>query len=118
MSCAKINIPLNNTYCITQGDTINKITITFSDDEDIDLTAEGVVIKMQIYNGSQRIINVINGDGITIVSERVFEIDKVEKEDNNLPFGTFIGDLEITDGNGDRFTYFKVQYTISKQYTV
>jgi hypothetical protein len=92
-------------------------SVTFSDDVDIDLTAIGVSIKMQIYNRNQLVLNVSNGNGITIVSARVFEIDKIEKENNNMPVGVSLGDLEITDGDGDRFTYFNVEYTITKQYT-
>ena len=104
---------------IKQGDTIPKKIFTFSGDDSagIDLTAEGVSIKMQIYNRSEKIIDVSVGNGITIVSAKVFEIDAVSADDNNLPYGKFLGDLEVTDANGVRITYFNVQYTIIKQYT-
>jgi hypothetical protein len=50
------------------------------------------------------------------VSDKVFEINEVAKEDNTFPSGVLIGDLEITK-NGDRLTYFNVEYTVLKQYT-
>lgn len=100
---------------IKQGDTIDKVTLTF--DTGVDLTAINVSIKMQLYKGNQRVFAIENGNGITIINALSFEIDEVAKEDNNLPEGILIGDLEITDTNGKRFTYFNVEYTIIKEYT-
>lgn len=117
MSITLLKIPLNDTYYIKQGDTIEAIQFEFGAEDDIDLEAVGVSIKMQIYDGTRKIIDISNGNGITITGTKTFEIDKVEKEDNTFPFGTFLGDLEITDGDGDRFTYTNVQYTIIKEYT-
>lgn len=118
MSIETLKIPIQSSTVkpyIKQGDTIPKITFTFSDADDVDLTTS--TIKMQIYNGSQRIINITNDSGITVVSSKVFEIDEVSAENNDLPTGTHLGDLEITDSNGIRFTYMNVEYTIIKQYT-
>ena len=113
-----LNIPIsttaNPTY-IKQGDTIPKITLTFGASDVIDLTTS--TIKMQIYQGAIKLIDVTNGSGITVLSEKVFEIDEISATNNNLPAATLLGDLEIQDSNGKRFTYFNVQYTIIKQYT-
>lgn len=114
MSCGLVKIPLNDTYCIKQGDSIEKLVVTIGDDYSIDLTTS--TVKMQLYKGSQRVLDITNDSGITIVSEKVFEIDKIVN--NTLPDGVLYGDLQITDANGDTFTYFNVQYTITKQYTV
>ena len=52
MSKPTLRIPIQTPElkpCITTGDTIPKITITFGVAVVIDLTLLGVVIKMQIY---------------------------------------------------------------------
>lgn len=100
---------------IKQGDTIPKITLAF--DAGIDLTLPNVSIKMQLYSGNQRVFSVENGNGITIVNDLTFEIDEVSATNNTLPVGSLIGDLEVTDTDGKRFTYFNVEYTIIKQFT-
>jgi hypothetical protein len=99
---------------IKQGDTIGKIKMTITE-LGIDLRTSN--IKMQVYNGSTRIIDVSDGDGITVISSTVLEIDEVSASNNNLPVGCFMGDFEITDASGERKTYFNVEYTIIKQYT-
>jgi hypothetical protein len=99
---------------IKQGDTIGKIKMTITE-LGIDLRTS--TIKMQVYNGSTRIIDVSDGDGITVISSTVLEIDEVSASNNNLPVGCFMGDFEITDASGERKTYFNVEYTIIKQYT-
>ena len=111
-----LNIPIGHGH-ITQGDTISEILFEFDSESDIDLSASGVIIKMQVYNNNIKIIDIETGRGITILSDKKFKIDEVSKDDNTLPAGSFMGDLEITDGNGKRFTYFRVKYTIEKQYT-
>ena len=69
-------------------------------------------------NNHIKIIDISNGNGITILGSKSFTIDEVSKEDSALlPVGSFLGDFEITDTNGKRFTYFRVRYTIEKQYT-
>jgi hypothetical protein len=100
---------------IKQGDTISKKTLTFGGDYAGDLTT--ATIKMQVYNGSTKIIDITNGSGITVLSSNVFEIDEVSAVNNNLPIGCFIGDLQITEDDGNVTTYFNVQYTIIKEYT-
>lgn len=115
MSIPLLKIPLNDTYYIKQGDSIGAIEFEFGASDDIDLTADGVVIKMQVYDGTRRFIDISNGNGITITGVKTFEIDKVVN--NSYPYGKFIGDLEILDGGGDRFTYTNVEYTILKEYT-
>lgn len=100
---------------IKQGDTISKKTLTFGGDYSGDLTT--ATIKMQVYNGSNKVIDITNGSGITVLSDTVFEIDEVSAVNNNLPIGCFIGDLQITEADGNVTTYFNVQYTIIKEYT-
>ena len=112
-----LNIPIGNTS-ITQGDTIPEILFEFDTIDNIDLSLPNVSIKMQVYNQNNKIIDVSNLNGITIINDKSFKINEVSKENSNeLPVGSFMGDLEITDTNGKRFTYLKVKYTISKQYT-
>lgn len=111
-----LKIPIGDSY-IVQGDTIPKITFEFDALDIINLSLPGTVIKMQIYNNHIKIIDISNLNGITIINPKKFEINEVSKENNNLPVGTFTGDLEITDSTGKRFTYFRVTYTILKQYT-
>mgnify|MGYP003591327696 FL=1 len=111
-----LNIPIGNTQII-QGDTIPEILFEFDPTDNINLLLPNVQIKMQIYLVNTKIIDISNGNGITILTDKSFRIDEVSKEDNNLPTGKHLGDLEITDTNGKRFTYFRVQYNIEKQYT-
>jgi len=99
---------------IKQGDTIPKVTVKFSDGYNGNLTT--AVVKMQIYNGNTKIIDVESGNGITVRDETSFDIDEIDN--NTLPVGSFLGDLEVTESNGDRTTYFNVEYTIIKQYTI
>ena len=120
MDIQTLKIPIQSSNLkpyIKQGDTIPKILFTFDVSDNIDLTLANVSIKMQIYHNGNKVINVSNSNGITIVSAKVFEIDEVSASENNLPDGISKGDLEITDTNGIRFTYFNVEYTILKQYT-
>ena len=113
MSIAILKIPFDGEY-IVQGDTIEKTSFEFIE-EGIDIATS--TIKMQIKNGSTNIIDVSNGNGITIIDSENFEIDEVSANDNNLPVGCFEGDLEITTASGVKFTYMRVIYTILKQYT-
>ena len=117
MSIDTLKIPIQSSTVqpfIKQGDTIGKITMTFTE-LGLDLTT--AIIKMQIYNGSTKVIDVTNGSGITVLSATILEIDEVDASDNNLPVGCFLGDFEITQADGERKTYFNVEYTILKQYT-
>lgn len=113
MGIETVQIPTGDNF-IKEGDTIPKITMTFS--EDIGLTTS--TIKMQLYSGGQRVFSVENDNGITAVSDTVLEIDQVSATDNNLPSGVLKGDFEITNASGVRTTYFNIEYTILKQYTI
>ena len=108
-----VKIPFDGEY-IVQGDTIAKTSAEVIE-TGLDLTT--ATIKMQIYNGNTKIIDVSNGSGITVIDDTNFEIDEVTASNNNLPVGSFEGDLEITDVNNVRFTYYRVVYTILRQYT-
>ena len=98
---------------IKQGDTIKQLEFSFAATDDIDLT--GSTIKMQLYQGSSKVFDVSNGNGITIVDSKSFNIDQVDE--NDFPHGELKGDLEIKLSNGDILTYFNVIYTILEQYT-
>ena len=111
-----LNIPIGNTQII-QGDTIPEILFEFDPTDNINLSLPNVQIKMQIYLVNTKIIDISNGNGITILTNKSFKINEVPKENNNLPIGKHLGDLEITDKKRKRFTYFRVQYNIEKQYT-
>lgn len=112
-----LNIPIGNS-AIIQGDTIPEILFEFDITDNIDLSLPNVSIKMQVYNQNNKIIDISNLNGITIINDKSFKINEVSKEtSSSLPVGSFIGDLEITDTNGKRFTYLRVKYTIDKQYT-
>lgn len=114
-----LNLPIpdatNPTYIVV-GDTIQAVEFAF--DSGIDLT--GATIRMQVYNKlNQKVYDVDSTSGITINDALTFDIDKIAKEDN--PFteeGIYNGDVEITDASGDRLTYFRIRYTVQKQYTV
>jgi hypothetical protein len=109
-----VNFPFTGENWI-QGDTLSKSVVTITE-AGIDLTTS--TIAMQIYNRNAKVVDVNNTTGgITVISANVFEIDEVLATDNNLPVGCSEGDLEITDANGVRLTYFRVIYTIQKQYT-
>lgn len=111
-----LNIPIQSNGLkpyIFAGDTIDEIVIT--SDEFPDLTT--ATIKMDIYNRHTNFYSVSNGNGITVNSATQFTIDEVSAISNPFVEGEFIGDLEITDSNGIRKTYFRVKYIIQKQYT-
>lgn len=109
-----VNIPIGDTI-LKQGDTIKEINFSFDALDDINLV--GSTIRLQLYlNGSKK-LDISNTSGITIVDAKNFTIDEISYVDNNLPSGTLKGDLEITDSNGVRLTYFDIVYTITKDLT-
>ena len=119
MSLETLKIPAQSADykpCIVQGDTIDEITFSFAVSDTIDLT--GATIKMQVYQGSHPFIDIETGSGITIVDSKNFKIDKVLAVDNTYPVGSFLGDLEITLASGDKKTYAKIEYTVTKQHTI
>lgn len=103
-------------FYMIEGDTIDAIPFSFDVGDSIDLT--GATIKIQLYLKSNKTLDINTTSGITITGTKSFEIDKIEKENNNLKPGEHFGDLEITDSAGDRLTYIRVKLTITKQYTV
>ncbi len=109
---------------IKKGDTIPKKTIVFGGDWNDDLT-NNHIIRMQVYEGNDKIIDIDSTGvlgGITIKSSDTFEIDEVKE--NDLPVGTFKGDLQVEKYEDFAFdpievkTYMNVQYTIIEEYTV
>lgn len=115
MSVPTLSIPIqgeNVKPFIKQGDTIEKISI---ETPSLDLT--GASIKMQLYDKNQnKVFDVENGSGITIIDATNFEIDKVVN--NSFPSGKLRGDLQITFSDNDRKTFFNVTYNIAKEFTV
>ena len=112
-----LNIPIGKAEII-QGDTIPSILFEFDPTDNINLLGTNVKIRMHVMNNHIKIIDISNGNGITVKGSKSFIIDEVSKEESELlPVGSFLGDLEITDSNGKKFTYFRVRYTIEKQYT-
>ena len=116
MAVQAVNFPFEKENWVS-GDTLSKSVVTIVE-AGLDLTAVGTTIAMQIYNRNTLILDFAIGTGITVISSTVFEIDELASTDNNLPVGCFEGDFEITDENGFTFTYFRVIYTIQKQYTL
>ena len=115
MAIQTLKIPIGNNF-IKKGDTIKEINFSFDVTDNIDLT--GATIRMDLFYQEESILSISNGNGITIVDSKNFNIDEIPYTDNDLPIGNSIGDLEITDTNGVRLTYFNVTFTIIKEYTV
>lgn len=116
MSVPILQIPIQSEAVkpfIKQGDTIETIYFEIDASDGIDLT--GALIKMQLFRGCEKVMDINSTDGITITSDRTFEIDKVDK--NDLPSGESIGDLKFELANGTTEIYFNVVYTIQKRYT-
>ena len=112
MSVPTYSIPSSG--FIKQGDTLPSWNIEFSLPEYTgDFTT--ATIKMQVGNGCRNIIDISNGNGITVVDANNCTIDKIVT--NDFPVGTFTGDFQVTEANGDRKTYFNVSYTVVKEYT-
>ena len=115
MALPIIKIPISDDVTIKQGDTIAKKVCAFAVEDVIDLT--GSTIKMQLYLGGVHIYTAVTGNGITNIDAKTFEIDKIQQT-VPFPVGTLKGDLQITDAGGDTLTYFNIELTINKQYTV
>ena len=119
MGIATVEIPIQSDTVkpyIKQGDTINKIVFTFDGGDDVNITGSTIAMKLFAGNGNE-VFSITNVNGITIINNKEFEIDEVAKEDNNFPIGKLIGDVEITELDATRKTYFNIEYTIIKQYT-
>ena len=111
---ATVNIPIGDTI-LKQGDTIKEIDFSFAVTDTIDLTS--ATIRMQLYLNNSKKLDISNGNGITIIDSKNFKIDEIDYASNNLPYGVLNGDLEITDSDGVRLTYFDIIYTITKDFT-
>ena len=120
MSIETVNFP--TVGYIKQGDTIPKKTLIFGGDWAGDFLLSALwKPKMQIYNGSKKIIDISEGSGITVIDSNTIEIDEIVQ--NDLPIGCFTGDFQVEEYVVDAFdpvnvtTYFNVKYTIIEQYT-
>ena len=117
MAVETINIPLQSSTVkpfIKQGDTIEAYEIDIIE-PGLDLTT--CVIKMQLYNNGNMVMDISTGSGITALSAITLQIDTYTSAQNNLPEGKSVGDLEVTTAAGVRTTYFNMAYNIDKQYT-
>lgn len=110
-----LKLPFKDTY-IVQGNTISKTIFRLSDNP-LGLDFNNDLVEICIKNGNQKIIDISTGDGITVISATEFEIDEVPATENNLPYGTFIGDFNvIKDGDiENKMTYMHIGYTITKK---
>lgn len=100
---------------IKAGDTIPKIDFAFDASDNIDLNTSN--IRMQIYSGTFKFLDISKGSGITVTGQKTFEIDSIKGSKNPFKAGVYLGDLEIIDGSGVTLTHFNIEYTILKQYT-
>ena len=119
MGIETVRIPIQSSTVkpyIKQGDTIPKIVFTFDSGDDVNITGSAIAMKL-FSNNRNEIFSITVGSGITIINNKEFEIDEVAKEDNDFPFGKLLGDLEITETNSKRTTYFNIEYTILEQFT-
>lgn len=114
MALYELQIPLEG-YNIVQGDTIEAINLQFSADSDISLT--GATTRFQLYRNYEKIFDVSNGNGMTIVNDKLLVIDEVAKENNTFPSGKFIGDIEVIEADGKGTTLMRVKYTVQKQFS-
>ena len=112
MSVQILKIPFEGEF-IKEGDTIGETVLDITDAGDL-LTSN---VKMQLYDKSRRVIDIGNGNGITVNTSTRLTIDEVPFSDNNLSEGVYVGDFEITDSSGIRKKYFNIEYTIVKGYT-
>lgn len=111
MSIATYTMPTQG--YIKQGDTIPSYSINFSDDYTGDFTT--AVLKMQVIHADKKLIDISSENGITIVDSNNCTIDKIATAD--FPIGTFKGDFQITEANGDRKTWFNVEVTVIEEFT-
>ena len=128
MSITTLNIPITTAECkpfIKQGDTISKISWDLGDTFTGNLVEDLYIIRMQIYDKSIKVINIDSTGalgGITITGAKTFEIDEVTE--NDLPIGSFLGDLQIEEYSDFAFdpisveTICNIQYNIVKQFSI
>lgn len=115
MSLEILDIPIQSdtvTPSLVQGDTIPAITVVSADFPDLTTST----IAMQLYYGNKKVLDIDSTSGITVSNATTFVIDEITA--NDLPVGESIGDLQITDASGVITTYFRLRYTVDKQYTI
>lgn len=112
MSISTLKIPFTGEF-IKEGDTILETVIDLTNVSDL-TTSD---IRMQLKDGNTNVIDISNGNGITVNSATQLTIDEVPYANNDLSEGVYLGDIEITDASGTRKTYFNIEYTIIKEYT-
>lgn len=110
-----IQIPFGDNAFLKQGDTIGEILFEFDDTDDIDLV--GANIKIEIYSCGTRVFTMTSGNTITIIDSKSFKINEIPADENVLPIGDSIGDIQITFADGTVYTYCNIQYTVIKEYT-
>ena len=115
MALPIVRFPIDDDVTIKQGDTIGKTECSFAVDDVIDLTNS--TIKMQLRLGDIQYYTAQSGSGITHTGTKAFEIDQIIQV-NPFPEGVLKGELQITDENNVTITYFDIELTITKQYTV
>ncbi len=113
MSCDIPTLKIPICGFIKQGNTIKKITLNFIDGYSGDLTT--ATIRMSIFDKNKKIIDISNGNGITVVDSTTLEVDQILE--NDFPYGVFLGDIKIIEDDGVSTTYFNIEYTIIKKYT-
>lgn len=112
-----LNIPIQtDTYkpVISERTTIPEITLTITG-LGIDLLTSDIF--MQVKDGSKVLIDITNGNGITVDSSTVMKIDQVSATDNPFKAGCFKGDLLIQDVVNKVDKLFNVKYNIEKTVT-
>lgn len=112
-----LNIPIQTEDykpVISERTTIPKITLTITN-LGIDLLTSNIF--MQVKDGSKVLIDITNGNGITILSSTVMEIDEVSANENPFKAGCFDGDLLIQDVVNKVDKLFNVKYNIEKTVT-
>jgi len=107
-----LNIPIQtDTYkpVISERTTIPQITLTITG-LGIDLLTSDIF--MQVKDGSKVLIDITNGNGITVDSSTVMKIDQVSATDNPFKEGCFKGDMLIRDNVSEITKLFIVKYTV------
>jgi hypothetical protein len=97
---------------IVKGDSWPGFEVVYSiDGSPVDLTDAEIKLNMRV-GGARPVWELSVGDGITITdaANGVFVIDSVASL--NVPVGTLIGQLEITQASGERNTEILVSMTV------
>lgn len=114
MAIETLTIPPSTSF-LKEGDTIPALPFSFGATDNIDLT--GATIKMQLYLGNIKVLDISTDNGITLIDSKSFTINEIPAESNSLPAGLLQGDLEVKYASGIVKTLINVKYNILKQYT-